>query len=70
MEVDEPLWSDPDAYYDGPVHDCAPDALAAFWQAALTNDRTTLRTQWPRFKGKVPDQLAADLVTDIHGRGK
>lgn len=69
-QIDERAWSDPQAYYDGPAYDCAPGPLTTFWQAALTNDVTTLRTQWPRFKGKVPDGLAADLVADIHGRGK
>lgn len=73
-EIDEALWSDPKAYYDGPItadlSDLDPRDTAAFWQEALTTDRATLRTQWPRFKGKVPDGLAADLVSDIHGRGK
>lgn len=44
--------------------------LAEFWREAIDHGRQHMRTRWPAYKGKVPDQLAADLVTDIHGRGK
>lgn len=62
--VCERCWSDPEAYYDGPItadlSGLDPNDTAAFWTEALTTDRATLRTRWPAYKGKVPDALARD----------
>lgn len=62
--VDEQLWSDPEAYYHGPVDHDATDlkALASFWREAIDHGRQHMRTRWPAYKGKVPDALARDIV--------
>lgn len=64
-------WLDPDQAYDGPVDHDATDleALAQFWTAAEANDRAAMRSLWPQFRGRVPNQLAADIIDDIEARG-
>lgn len=65
------LWSDPEAYYDGPIDadlSCSDlTALASFWSEAQHNDRATMRTRWPEYRGRIPNQLAAQIIDDIEG---
>ena len=69
-------WLDPDAYYTGPVDADlsahpnpfeAAQAIFAFTTAAQTNDRATMRQRWPEFRGRIPNQLAAQIIDDIEG---
>ena len=68
--IDLTQWLNPDAYYTGPVDHEVTDleALAQFWSAAETETVATMRTRWPEFRGRVPNQLAADLISDIEAR--
>lgn len=65
------LWSDPEAYYDGPVDaDLSGSdltALASFWSDAQHSNRVTMRTWWPEYRGRIPNQLAAQIIDDIEG---
>lgn len=68
--IDEPLWLDPTAHYDGPAHDTNDlEALATFWTEALNTDRASMRARWPDYRGKVPAGLAAAIIDDIEAKG-
>ncbi|SMC96955.1 hypothetical protein [Novosphingobium sp. B1] len=64
-------WLNPDAYYTGPVDADlsthtdpfeAAQAIFAFTTEAKTTDRTAMRTRWPEYRGKVPPELAAQII--------
>lgn len=40
----------------------AARAIFAFTTEAQTNDRATMRTRWPEYRGKVPPELAAQII--------
>lgn len=60
------IWLDPTTPYDGPVDADLSDYdmrdLAAFWAEAQTETRATMRERWPEYRGKVPADLAAQII--------
>nr|DAL40987.1 MAG TPA_asm: hypothetical protein [Caudoviricetes sp.] len=76
MTLDLALWSDPEAYYDGPVDadlsDLDPRDTVAFWAEAESNSatvRAAMRPRWTEYRGKVPPDLARIIIDDIEARG-
>lgn len=74
--INERLWSDPEAYYDGPVDADlsattnpfeAATAIFAFATEAQTSDRTAMRQRWPEYRGKVPADLARIIIDENEG---
>jgi hypothetical protein len=74
--INEPLWSDPEAYYDGPVDADltatvrpfeAATAIFAFATEAQTSNRTAMRQRWPEYRGKVPADLARIIIDENEG---
>lgn len=70
------LWSDPEAYYDGPVDADltgttnpfeAATAIFAFATEAQTSNRNAMRTRWPEYRGKVPADLARIIIDENEG---
>ena len=75
--IDEALWLDPDQPYTGPVdadlstHSdpfSAAAAIFAFTTEAQTSNRAAMRQRWPEYRGKVPPDLAAQIIDDIEAR--
>lgn len=71
------LWSDPEAYYTGPVDtdlSAHPDpfsaaaAIFAFTTEAQTSNRDAMRQRWSEYRGKVPADLARTIIDENEAR--
>lgn len=74
--INEQLWSDPEAYYDGPIDaDLSAGtnpfetatAIFAFATEAQTSNRNAMRQRWPEYRGKVPAGLARIIIDENEG---
>lgn len=78
LTFDGCAWADPTAYYTGPVDADlsghpnpfeAATAIFTFAAEAQTTDRASMRTRWADYRGKVPPDLARNIIDDIEARG-